>query len=277
MAVLDPQTQLSYVATVAKQTALMAQAYRSWPAGFWERPTFCAGWKAVDAVAHLATGGDFYAQAIRAGRAGTPQLPWGVADAPGFRTARTAAVQKLLDGGPAALLEGFEQSAAQLQQVLESLQVADLSREAWHPRGLIPLGSWIGMRLTELGIHDWDIRQPHEAQAALSPTVLPALLAVIPEMQMQFLAQRLSDGMDGVYVLRAGETSWGFTVRGKSVTYHAKAPDTYDACLSADPEGLILLTVGRANLEAKLRNATLTVTGNPDQGQQFCATLFRAF
>ena len=72
MAVLDPQTQLSYVATVAAQTALMAQAYRGWPASFWERPTFCAGWKAADAVAHLATGGDFYAQAIRAGRAGTP-------------------------------------------------------------------------------------------------------------------------------------------------------------------------------------------------------------
>jgi uncharacterized protein (TIGR03083 family) len=277
MAVLDPQTQLSYVSTVARQTAQMAQAYRGWPASFWQRPTFCPGWKAVDAVAHLATGGDFYAQVISAGRAGTPKLPWGIADASGFRAVRTAAVQKLLAGGPAALIEGFEQSAAQLQQVLESLQVTDLSKEAWHPRGLIPLGSWIGMRLTELGIHDWDIRQPHEAQAALSLTVLPALLAVIPEMQMQFLAQRLPDNMDGVYVLRAGETSWGFTVRGKTVTYHAKAPDTCDACLSADPEGVILLTVGRADLEARLRNATLTVTGNADKGQQFCATLFRAF
>jgi uncharacterized protein (TIGR03083 family) len=277
MAVLDPQTQLSYVSTVAKQTAQMAQAYRGWPASFWQRPTFCPGWKAVDAVAHLATGGEFYAQVISAGREGTPKLPWGIADASGFREVRTAAVQKLLAGGPAALIEGFEQSAAQLQQVLESLQMADLSKEAWHPRGLIPLGSWIGMRLTELGIHDWDILQPHEAQAALSPTVLPALLAVIPEMQMQFLAQRLPDNMDGVYVLRAGEVSWGFTVRGKTVTYHAKAPDTYDACLSADPESVILLTVGRADLEARLRNATLTVTGNAEKGQQFCATLFRAF
>jgi hypothetical protein len=80
-----------------------------------------------------------------------------------------------------------------------------------------------------------------------------------------------------VYVLRAGEVSWGFTVRGKTVTYHAKAPDTYDACLSADPESVILLTVGRADLEARLRNATLTVTGNAEKGQQFCATLFRAF
>jgi hypothetical protein len=54
-----------------------------------------------------------------------------------------------MDGGPTALLAGFQQSAAKLPEVLALLQEADLSKVAWHPRGLVPIGSWVGMRLTE--------------------------------------------------------------------------------------------------------------------------------
>ena len=113
-------------------------------------------------VAHLATGGDFYAQVITYGRSGEPKFAWGANSPAEAREARQAAVQKLLDGGPAAVLAGFEQAGAKLQAVLESLQEAELTKVALHPRGRIPLGSWIGMRILELSAHDWDIRQPHE-------------------------------------------------------------------------------------------------------------------
>ena len=63
-----------------------------------------------------------------------------------FRAVRQAAVQP--DGGPTAIIAGFEQAGAKLQAVLESLQETDLAKVAWHPRGSVPLGSWIGMRLS---------------------------------------------------------------------------------------------------------------------------------
>jgi uncharacterized protein (TIGR03083 family) len=134
---------------------------QSWPETRWQLPTHCLEWQAADAVAHLATGGDFYAPVIAAGCQGEPRLPWGASDAAGTRAARAAASQRLVDGGPTALIEGFQQGAAQLQGVLELLQAAGLSKVAWHPCGLVPIGSWVGMRLTELVVHDWDIRQPH--------------------------------------------------------------------------------------------------------------------
>ena len=271
----DTKTQRANIAVVASETARITQALQGWPETRWQLPTYCPGWLAADAVAHLATGGDFYAQVIAAGRQGAPQLPWGASDAAGMRAARAEASKKLMDGGPQALMAGFQQGSAKLQEVFASLQAADLAKVAWHPRGLIPIGSWVGMRLLELVIHDWDIRQPHEDPAHLAPTALPAMLTMLPEMHMQFLAQRLTEGLDGLHVLRAGDTAWAFRIQGKTVTSLAQAPTTYDTCLSADAETLILLSVGRADVAAKQRHGALTVSGNIAKAQQLCATLFR--
>src|SRR5262245_57363631 len=116
----NAREQLANIPVIANETARMVQMFRSWPQSYWSRPTYCPGWTAADAVAHLATGGDFYAQVITSGRSGEPKLPWGANSQEEAREGRQAAVQKLLDGGPAALLAGFEQVGAKLQAVLES-------------------------------------------------------------------------------------------------------------------------------------------------------------
>lgn len=273
----NAREQLANIPVVAHETARLTQAFRSWPQSYWSRPAYCPGWTAADAVAHIATGGDFYAQVITSGRSGAPKFPWGASNPEESRAARQAAGQKLLDGGPSAMVEGFEQGGARLQAVLESLQEADLAKVAVHPRGLIPIGLWIGMRILELSVHDWDMRQPHETHAHLSPTAVPALLHTLPEIQLQLLERRVTEGLDGVYVLRAGDAAWGLTIQGQTVTYQAAAPAVCDAGLSTDAEGLILLTVGRADATEKMQSAALTLTGNAEQGKQLCATLFRAY
>jgi uncharacterized protein (TIGR03083 family) len=273
----EAQKQLANIAVVASESARMTRAFQSWPESYWQRPTYCPGWQALDAVAHLATGGDFYTQVIAAGQRGTPSLPWGLSDIAGFRAVRGEATKKLVAAGPEALVRSFAQNAASLQEVFDALQPDDLSKVAWHPRGLVPIGAWIGMRLNELVIHDWDIRQPHEADAGLAPTALAAMLTILPEMQLQFLTQRVTDDMDGVYVLCADAAAWAFTIRGKSVTYQAQLPVAYDACVHADANSLILLTMGRADADAKRHRGLLTTTGNIEKAQRLCATLFRTF
>jgi uncharacterized protein (TIGR03083 family) len=268
--------QLANIPVVGHETASMTQAFRSWPQSYWSRPAYCPGWTAADAVAHLATGGEFYAQVITSGRSGEPKLAWGAGTMEELRAARQAEVQKLVHGGPATLIEGFEQAGAKLQAVLESLQEADLTKVARHRGGLIPIGRWIGMRLLELSAHDWDIRQPHEPHAHLSPTAVPALLSGLPALQLQLLGLRVAEGLDGVYGLRAGDATWGFTIQGKTVTPQAAAPTACDVSLSTDAESIILLTVGRADVTEQMQSGALTLTGNAEQGKQFCATLFRA-
>jgi hypothetical protein len=68
----DSKEQLANIAVVAGETARLAQAFRARPESHWQRPTYCPGWQASDAVAHLATGGEFYAQVIAAGCRETP-------------------------------------------------------------------------------------------------------------------------------------------------------------------------------------------------------------
>jgi uncharacterized protein (TIGR03083 family) len=274
---LTAREQLANIPVIANETARMVQAFHSWPQSHWSRPTYCLGWTAADAVAHLATGGDFYAQVITSGRSGEPTFAWGANSPAEFREARQAAVTNLLDGGPTALLAGFEQAGAKLHAVLESLDEADLTKVALHPRGRIPLGSWIGMRILELSAHDWDIRQPHETHAHLSPTAVPALLSVMPELQIQLLGLRVTEGLDGVYALHAGDAAWGFTIQGKTVTPLQGVPRECDVGFSTDAESMILLTVGRADVAEKLQSAALTITGDVERGKQLCATLFRAY
>ena len=60
---LTAREQLANIPVIANETARMVQAFRSWPQSYRSRPTYCPGWIAADAVAHLATG-DFYAQVI---------------------------------------------------------------------------------------------------------------------------------------------------------------------------------------------------------------------
>ena len=273
---LDAQVR-DRIAVVASQTALMTQAYGEWSEADWQRDTFCAGWTAADAVAHLVTGADFYTQVIESGRTGKPGKPWGVTNVEEFRIARGDAGTKLTAAGPAAVLQAFSDSGAALQQVLESLQEEEFRELAWHPRGLVPIEGWIGMRLTELGIHDWDIRQPHEPDAGLSPTVLPALLEALPDMQRQFLSQRAGDDLVGTFGFQAGDASWGIRLQEGSASYLPEMPSDGDACLQADAQSMILLTMGRADLEAKQAGGALAVTGDADKGRQLCAVLFQAF
>lgn len=270
------QEQLANIPTVAQESARLLETWRQWPAAYWQRPTYCAGWLATDAVAHLATGGAFYAQVIRSGQSGTPQFPWGVTSVEGFRAARQAETKKLLDGGPPALLDGFAQGGTALQEVLESLQVADLTKMAQHPRGLVPIGAWIGLRLLEMTVHDWDIRQPHDSTAQLAPSALPAVLGIVPEMQVQFLEQRPHEGLDGVYALHAGDLSWGVRVQGRQITYLPTAPTACDASLHTDGASMVLLSVGRGDVAAAQQHGTFTLRGDVAKGQQLCATLFRA-
>ncbi len=273
----DAQVQLANVAAVERQTQHMLAAMRAWSEADWQRPTYCPDWVAADAIAHLATGGDFYAQVVTSGRGGDPKPAWDVKDLAEFRQVRGDAGRKLIAAGSAALIDGFEQEAAKLQAVFASLQAGDLSQSAWHPRGLVPIGSWIGMRLIELAIHDWDIRQPHEASTALTPEALPGLLTVLPEMQLQFLSQRVTDGLDGTHVLQAGDASWAFRVAGNAVTYESQAPSVFDTCVRGDAQRLILLTMGRDDLAEAQQSGALTLTGNREKSQLLCDTLFRTF
>lgn len=273
----DPNDQLSIVPVVARQSALMVQACHAWPSERWEHATYCEGWTAANVMAHLTTGAAYYTHVIAAGRTGPPSLPWGATNLDEVRIARAELERDLYRGGPQTLLSGFEQAVQALQEVFESLQTEMLSRLAWYPRGPIPIGQWIGMRLIELSLHDWDIRQPHESSIKLSSIARPALLTCLPEMQNRLLSYRLPDLPSGIYAMCAGESAWAFCVQDQQITYRAEVPATPTAYLHTDAETLILLTLGRVDFAAILDRADAELSGDEANGRSFCNLLFSPY
>ena len=126
----DAHAQLANIPVVVNETARMTRALRSWPQSYWSRPAYCPGWTAADAVAHLASGGDFYAEALTLGRGGEPKLPWGASTMEEFRAVRQAAVQKLLDGGPTAIVRGLRASRRKAASCPGVAQESDLAKVA---------------------------------------------------------------------------------------------------------------------------------------------------
>lgn len=272
-----PQEQLSHIPIVAQQSAQMSTNFRTWSPSFWQRTTLCSDWKAADIVAHLATGADFYTAVLTAARQGEPARPWGATTVEEIGKRRTAAVQALLASGPNGLINGFEQAAARLQEVLAALSVDDLALPAWHPQGPIAVGRWVGMRLFELALHELDMHRPHEVNFPLSPLALPALLCSLPEIQMRFFDLRLCNGFDGTHVFQVGNTSWAFMIEGNNVTLEEGEPTIWTSWLQTDVEHGILLTFGRAEFAELLQNDALTLTGDTEMAENLFALLFQPY
>lgn len=273
----DPHEQLSIIPVVARQSAHMIQAFRQWPRDHWSRATYCDGWTIANMVAHLATGADYHTEVLTSGLSGNPTWPWGAANLDEVRAIRAKAVQTLCDSGPEALLSGFEASANRLQTVLESLQIDDLDKVALYPRMPIPLGQWVGMRLIELVVHDWDMRQPYELPALLTPFAIPAVLRILAETQVRFLSYRLPEGMRGSYAMLAGDTGWTVHVEDQQAAYEASASVDCTACLQVDPERLILLTLGRVGLDGLLASDDCCLIGDAEAGRIFFDVLFSPY
>ena len=265
----DPDEQLSIIPTVAALSAHMIETFTQWSDVDWSRDSYCAGWTRADVVAHVTTGTDYRAQVLKLGLADNPIFPWGATSLNEVRTIRAKAVETLCRSGPEGLLQGFASAVHEHQEVLTSIQQSDLAKMARYPRGLVPIGEWIGMQLIELIVHDWDMRKPDDPLARLTPFAVEPVLKLLPETQMRFLSHRLADShsialRDGCYRIRAGLRGWTFCVQNQNVTYEAELHPSYRTGFHTDPETLILLTLGRLDIYSQLAAGTCRFEGNPD-------------
>lgn len=264
----DPDEQLSIIPTVAALSAHLIETLKQWSDDDWDHGSSCAGWTRADVVAHVTTGTDYRTHVLKLGLADTPIFPWGAASLDEVRTMRAQAVANLCHSGPEALLHGFTNAVHQHQEVLASLQRADLAKVARYPRGLVPIGEWIGMQLIELIVHEWDMRTSDEPSAQLTPFAVEPVLTVLPETQMRFVSHRLADDSilelkDGDYGIHAGSMDWTFRVQNRNVTYEAGSRTSWRTGFHTDPETLILLTLGRLNVTSQLAVGTCRFEGYP--------------
>ncbi len=164
----------------------------------------------------------------------------------------------------------FQATTDYLHQVLGRCGPADWDTPCYHPRGVIPVQTFLDLRVIELVMHGWDIRSRLESVAPLSPEGISVL--------MERLRKRLDTFSFGAFHLPAGQSApvcYRFELRGTLPSSHdliiangrarlepagATRPQVTFQC---ETESFVLLLYRRVTLEAALAAGSVAVEGDP--------------
>ena len=151
----------------------------------WCMPSACDRWEVRDVVAHLAAGGQFYADMVSRSLQGDASTPEG-RPAPGTANAASyaeggaqRAIARREQLGDRVLAE-FTTTNDQLNHLLASLGPQDWERPHYfNSLGIAPLQFRPDLRIFELALHGWDIRSRLEPDAHLSDESIPVVLGLV--------------------------------------------------------------------------------------------------
>ncbi len=177
------------------------------------------------------------------------------------------------------MVDAFAASADEVNGALEAIGADDLGKLGYHPRGLTRLDAWIGMRLVELVVHDWDIRYGADADARVAPQGVEGMMSFIPANQSRFFNLREKPPFDGRFLFRSREPDreWTLTVSGVRAEESADASGPHDAIIAVDGEAHLLLLFGRAKCEAMEEAARLEIEGDRSLAHQLLCVLYTVY
>ena len=276
---MSPEEYLSRVALVKSETDRLSAYWRGFSEARWEVDTFCPGWRACHAVSHLATGGDFYANSVRRALEGLPPEPPYGSNVKEFFSIRHAKGEELMALPRDGMMDAFDASAAGVNEALGDITEGDLGKLGFHPRGLTRLDAWIGLRLVELAMHDWDIRYGEDAEACVSAQSVEGIMTFLPSTQSRLFGVRENPPFDGRFLFRSREPdrAWTLTIIGEKAENTADTSGAHDATITADGEAHLLLLYGRAKRGAMEASGRLGVEGNAELANQLLCVLYSAY
>lgn len=258
---------------IEEEASRQATWFRSWSSDEWNLPTFCEDWLRKHIVAHSTFGAIFYEEVIRLGIQGNPNPPFGATNREGFIEIRENAMNRMLGLSMDHLSDEFEIEYNRFQHTASSLHLDDLQSLAWHPMGQLPVGHFVGMRLFELAIHDWDIRVSSNTKAGLRKNLLTPLLQALPFMHIRFLNHRpAATAPSGTYRFIPKEAaSWGISIQ-RGIADLSDSSQNH-AEVTGEGEAFIFHTTGRKSWEKAEREQLLSINGKRKQMEELLAAL----
>ncbi len=231
----------------------------------------CDAWEVRDVVAHLTASVDLYESAISKGVTGDSNPPEGLS-APGVSSLTTRLkenTQRVItlrqDLGD-QLLTAFTKRCEDLTQLLKSLTDKDWQKPCYHPGKVIPIATYVDLRLAELAIHEWDIRSKLEVSPKLSSLCLPAVMDFIPAF---VVGTMFRPGIDQIETIRfrfelTGTVPGSHDIVAENGNVHMEPARkaTANVTIRCDTEIFALLAYGRASLDQTESKGQLTVQGN---------------
>ena len=273
---MSPEEYLSRVALVKSETDRLSAYWRSFSEARWEVDTFCPGWRACHAVSHLATGGDFYANSVRRALEGLPPEPPYGSNVKEFFAIRHARGEELMALPRDGMMDAFDASAAEVNDALGDVGADDLGKLGFHPRGLTRLDAWIGLRLVELAMHDWDIRYGEDAEACVSAQSVEGTMTFLPSTQSRLFGVRENPPFGGRFLFcsTTPDRAWTLTIIGEKAEISADVSGAHDAVITADGEAHLLLLYGRAKRGEAEASGRLIIEGNAELANELLCVLY---
>ena len=178
-------TRKTDVELIQSETERVKQYINALPPEALEHPSPCEMWNVGEVIAHLdwfaETYGGMMERGLRGDLSPTEGFP-----APGILS--TTEVQKLY--GQAAidrrqslgpnLLAAFNQRYDWLNDLLSGIRPEDWDKPCYHTYRLRSVESFIPTIVTELAVHEWDIRSTIEDSPSISVSSIPILVDRIP-------------------------------------------------------------------------------------------------
>ena len=238
----------------------------------WTTQSACDAWEVQDVVAHLTGAVERFGPNIVRGAAGDSTAPEGMPTAgEGDMAARLRAnAQVAIDYRESLgseLLATYNDGRVRFDEFLSGLQDEDQDKPCYHPAGTITVETYLNLRITELIVHEWDIRSRLERAPVMSAESLPSIIEMFPV----FVVGRLFDPGTSMPT----SARFRFELTGVAPGSHdivagggqkaimesasAKRPDAIFAC---DTQTFVLLVYGRLSLEKLMAGGQMVVSGD---------------
>jgi len=255
---------LARVPLIKSETERVSALWRGIGDDDWARDTFCPGWTAAHAISHVTTGGAFYGNSIRRALDGLPPEPPYGKDAKEFWAIRKVKGEELMALPRDEMMDIFDSTSADFQKDAERITKDDLDKLGYHPRGLNFIKAWIGMRLVELVVHDWDIRWGADPSSRVVPQGAEGMLVFVPDFMVRLYNGRDKPPFEGRFhfISTAPAFEWTAEISGETLCVSSEISGDYQAVITADAEAHLLLPYGRMKRKAAEAEGHLKVEGD---------------
>lgn len=245
----------------------------------WLTESACDAWQVSDVVAHMTGAVERFGSNIIRGAGGDASAPEGFPSAgEGDMAARLRAnAQVAVDFRTSlgdGLLAAYNDSRVKFDEFLSGLGEQDRDKPCYHVAGIISIATYLNLRITELIVHEWDIRSRLEPSAVLSRASLPAIMEMFPV----FVVGRLFHPGTGLPT----QTRFRFEVTGTVSGNHdivaggglkammePAGQQTPDVTLKCDTQTFVLLLYGRITYQEAVTDGQITVSGDSGLAAQF--------
>ena len=263
---------LEKVQLVKDESARIGEYLKTLKPDAWSTQSACDAWQVQDVVAHLTGAVERFGPNIVRGAAGDSSAPDGMPQAGvGDMAARLRAnAQVAIDYRESlgsGLLKTYNEGRAKFDEYLSGLQDEDGDKLCYHAAGTISVETYLNLRLTELIVHEWDIRSRLEPAPVMSAESLPAIIEMFPV----FVVGRLFD--PGANMAASARFRFELTGSvpgshdivaggGQKAMMESASDKRPDAILGCGTQAFVLLVYGRLSLEKAVADGLIIVTGD---------------